>query len=104
MNLCVMATFDKKARVFALPFFAAHTDVAVRMFKEAANTADHQVCKHPEDFSLYYLGTFDDSTGFFNLTASPTPVVEAIQLKRGAQPEVPVTPHPEEPVQTYERN
>lgn len=79
----VMAAYDKKAKAYALPFFSPQVAVAVRQFGEAANTPDHQVCKHPEDFSLFLLGTFNDENGHFNLTAQPTHVAEAINLKKG---------------------
>lgn len=84
MKLCVMAAFDKKARAFSQPFFVTHQDVAVRNFKTAANTPDHQVCQHPEDFALFCFGSWDDETGLFNLTAIPTHVAEAINLKKGS--------------------
>lgn len=82
MKMSMMAVFDKKARAFAQPFFVSHTDVAVRQFKQAANTPTHQVHEHSEDFALFYFGTFDDADGKLELTATPTHVVEAIQLKR----------------------
>lgn len=81
---------DKKARAYAQPFFVTHTDLAVRTFKQAANTPGHQVNAHAEDFSLFYLGTYDDETAYFNLTATPTPLVEALQLKQTLL--TPVTP------------
>lgn len=87
-QVCVM--LDKKARAYAQPFFVTHTDLAVRTFKQAANTPGHQVNAHAEDFSLFYLGTYDDETAYFNLTATPTPLVEALQLKQTLL--TPVTP------------
>lgn len=88
MKLQVMAAYDKKAKAFANPWFAPQVAVAVRSFADAANTPDHQVCKHPEDFSLYLLGTFDDEFGTFNLTSTPTVVAEAINLKKGVTADV----------------
>lgn len=78
----VMAAFDKKAKAYLPPFYAPKVAVAVRTFAEAANTPDHQVCKHAEDFALFLLGTWDDETGLFQLTATPTHVAEALQLKK----------------------
>lgn len=79
----VMAAFDKKARTYLTPFFVAHTDVGVRALANSVNSnADAAVCKNPEDFSLWLLGTFDDDTGHFNLTASPVHVCEALALKQ----------------------
>lgn len=84
MILQVIAAFDKKARAFMQPFYAAHVDVAIRSFGQAANTAEHQVHNHPEDFALYYLGTFNDENAQFTLAAQPQHLAEAIQLKKGA--------------------
>ena len=38
---------------------------------------DNQLYKHPDDFQLYYLGTFDDNTGGFDLLASPKMIARA---------------------------
>lgn len=82
MIMHVMAAFDKKAKVFLPPYYSPKVAVAVRSFAEAANTPDHQVCKYAEDFSLHLLGTWDDETGLFQLTAAPTHVAEALALKK----------------------
>lgn len=82
MHLHVLAAYDKKAKAFLTPFFVPTVAVGVRSFTEAANNPQQQVCKFPEDFSLFLLGTFSDEDGHFNLTAQPTHVAEAINLKR----------------------
>lgn len=82
MLLYVMAAFDKKAAAFMQPFYASRPEVGLRSFQEAANIEDHQVCKHPEDFSLFQLGTWDDNTGLFQLYPTPKHVAEAINLKK----------------------
>lgn len=78
----VMAAFDKKARAFMTPFFSAHVDVAIRSFKQAATTPDHQVSQHPEDFSLYHLGTYNDENAVFTLLATPAHVAEALSFQK----------------------
>lgn len=83
MKLCVMACYDKKAKAFSNPFYVTHQELAVRTFKQAANTPEHSVCLYPEDHALFYFGTFDDENGLFNLCSIPTHVVEAINLKKG---------------------
>lgn len=82
MILQVLSAFDKKARSFLQPFYASHMDVGVRSFKEAANTPEHQVCKHAQDFALYRLGQWDDESGKFELFPQPVHLAEALALKK----------------------
>lgn len=89
MILHVMSLFDKKARAFNRPFFVAHVDLGVRSLagevnQQASATPPSELARFPEDFALYTLGTFDDGTGHFQLTATPTIVCEAVALKKGA--------------------
>jgi hypothetical protein len=35
----------------------------LRAFTDIATDADHQIGKHPEDYSLYRLGTWNDNKG-----------------------------------------
>lgn len=66
-----MAAFDQKARVYLTPFYVTHIAVGVRAFSDAAKLPDHQVCKHPEDFTLYHLGSFNDETADYSPFAHP---------------------------------
>lgn len=36
---------------------------AVRMFMDEATNKESRINKHPNDFALYKLGTYDDQTG-----------------------------------------
>lgn len=57
------AVYDSKACAFLAPFFAAANGLAIRMFSDAANDPSTTLHKHPSDFNLYQIGTFDDSKG-----------------------------------------
>lgn len=85
MILQVMVAFDKKARAYLTPFYTSHPEVALRSFRQAANTPGHQICEHPEDFSLFHLGTFSDDNAAFVLNQNPVHVAEAINLKKGIE-------------------
>lgn len=88
MILQVVALFDVKARAFAAPFVSTHLAIAARAFAEAANTPENQVCRHPEDFTLYHLGTFNDETGEFTLLPTRVNLGSAIDYKTGVPPYV----------------
>lgn len=72
MKLLVFAVHDRVVESFGSPFTAQTDAEAKRMFMGAASDPDTYLAKNPQDFSLYQVGTFNNSTG--ELTAV-TPVV-----------------------------
>jgi len=59
----VFAVRDSKAAAYALPFFLPRMEVALRSFRDAMKDPKHDMSRHPEDYSLWCLGEFDDNTG-----------------------------------------
>lgn len=66
MILNVYAIFDDKSKVFSRPFFCLNHGVAVRSFSQLANDKATEVGRHPADFSLHHIATFDDALGVFD--------------------------------------
>lgn len=62
MTLKIFSVLDTKADAFMPPFFFSTVGQAVRAFKELANDASSSPGRHPNDFRLYCIGTFDDAT------------------------------------------
>ncbi len=63
MNIEIFAVFDAAAARYIEPFTAPTVDFALRGFKEACNTDEHQFTKFPEDYTLWHIGTFDAELG-----------------------------------------
>lgn len=68
MKVNVYSVFDSKLAVFELPFFMGTDPAAIRGFTDAVNDSrpENPYLKwnrHPEDYSLYRVGEFDDSIG-----------------------------------------
>ena len=62
MNHLLFTIYDEKAEVFLPPFFVPTIGLATRAFQDAINSTDgHQFSKHPQDYTLFKLGYFDDS-------------------------------------------
>lgn len=59
----VYAIFDNAAAVYMRPFFCAQHQQAVRLFEDESLNAETPIAKHPHDYSLWHIGTYDDSTG-----------------------------------------
>lgn len=65
MILTIVAVKDRAADAFMRPFFVPTANMAIRSFMDEVNRegADNQMNAHPDDFDLYEIGIFDDSTG-----------------------------------------
>lgn len=59
----IYSVFDSKAAIFSPPFYMSNNAMAIRSFGEIVEDKNTMVARHPEDFSLYMLGAFDDETG-----------------------------------------
>lgn len=62
MRLFIYAVFDSASGVYDRPWVAQADAAAIRSFGDLAANADHMVGMHPEHFSLFRLGTYDDNT------------------------------------------
>jgi hypothetical protein len=65
MVLVIVAVKDRAADAFMRPFFVPTPAMAVRSFMDEVQreSADNQLFHHSDDFDLYEIGLFDDSTG-----------------------------------------
>lgn len=88
MKLQVMAAYDNKARVFLNPFYVSQVAVGVRAFAEAANTPGHQICSHPQDFTLFHLGSYNDDNAVFEFITPYGNLGLAAQYKTLGSPDV----------------
>lgn len=74
----VMAVRDVAISAFMQPFFVAHVGMAKRSFEDAVRGVSEQktdIARHPDDFDLYLLGTYDDAFATFDMLEHPDRVV-----------------------------
>lgn len=62
MKMKMYAVKDKKAEAYLQPMSTATDGVAIRMI-QGAMEQDNNLSKHPEDFSLWHIGYYDELTG-----------------------------------------
>lgn len=69
MKYTILSVRDKKASAYSQPFFAPTLMHGIRSFHDACSRPgdDNMMNKHPDDFELYALGTFDDFDGRFEV-------------------------------------
>lgn len=71
MNNLVFSVYDSAAGLFLQPFVAQTIEVAIREFRAACNTPQHQFAKYPEDYTLFHVGEFNAETGLLTPLTAP---------------------------------
>lgn len=85
MVLKMFTIRDQKSELFHKPFFKTTHGEAERDFTQACNDPQSTIHKFPEDFDLYYLGTYDDNAGSFKPVKTPEHVTKAINCVKTQQ-------------------
>lgn len=89
MQMLGYTVYDNKALVYGVPFYAPTDGSAVRSFQELANDANTTVGRHPSDFSLFCVCTYDDQNGATTPVQPLRHVVDASALLV-LQPRLPI--------------
>ena len=66
MKLSIYTIHDVKAQNYGKPFYAFNDDVARRSFEQEVNNPESTLNRAPEDYTLFCIGSFDDSTGLID--------------------------------------
>lgn len=64
MKFVMCSVLDLVGQQYGRPFFAVSSGSAIRGFTDEVNTvSESTLYKHPDDFQLFEVGSFEDSTG-----------------------------------------
>lgn len=66
MKLMVFSIFDSKAKAYNTPFFMPQRGQAMRSFGDLVCDEKSAISVHPEDYSLFQVGLYDDENGMFD--------------------------------------
>lgn len=78
MIMQVYSIFDVAAGAYARPFFVQTDGQAMRAFGDLVKDTSNDVGKHPEDYTLFRIGSYNDSKG---LLSGETPEALATGLE-----------------------
>lgn len=84
MLLLVFSVYDSKAEAYLRPFFAETKGLALRSFRDAANSPEEQMYKHAEDYTLYWIGVFSQASGVLE-SRNPDSLGNALTFKESAK-------------------
>lgn len=76
----IYSVYDSKIEAYMPPLFLRSHGEAIRMFESAVLSVDHQFAKNPEDYCLFYLGTWDDIKALSEMLLTPQPLAKANEV------------------------
>ena len=79
MKTKMFTVYDVKANAYLPPFHMQSVGEAHRSFEDTCNTPDHPFNKHPTDYTLFEVGTFDDNNCKIEMLETPHPIALAIE-------------------------
>lgn len=86
-RLLLCSVFDAKAEAFMQPVFVQAKGQAIRSFSDAINDASTNFGKHPEDYTLFVVGEWDELDGTLYPAPAPECIVTGISLLTGDNPQ-----------------
>jgi len=81
MILGIYGIRDAKTEAFSQPMFFVTKGVAIRAFADECENTQSNLNKHPEDFALFHLGSYNDNTGEFVSLPQPVQIALAMDYK-----------------------
>jgi hypothetical protein len=80
-NVCCI--YDRVAQLYGIPNFVNTKGATIRAFADELNrpAENNQLHQHPDDFDLYYLGTFDDQECVWDMLPTPELLARGSNLK-----------------------
>lgn len=80
MVLFAYSIYDRKSLTYHTPFFQHADGAAVRMLSDLVADPNTSVGRHPGDYVLYRVGTYDDQKGELQGFAPLIHVIDASAL------------------------
>lgn len=78
MLLHYFSVYDTRAKAWDVPFLVPDTESIERAWQAHCNDPQTKMNKHPDDYCLYRLGSFDRKSGKIDVLSVP----ESIGLAR----------------------
>ncbi|QCQ84692.1 nonstructural protein [Blackfly microvirus SF02] len=92
MKLKIYSVLDSAVGAYLQPFFARSEGEAVRMLKLAVNDPASNFNKHAQDYTLAFLGSFDDETGDLE-NATRSNLLNLSSLQEAEKPDIDMMKH-----------
>lgn len=82
MKLFLGTIYDSAAESYSPPFTFVTKSKAIQYFSDMVNSDKGDLAAHPQDNTLFELGSYETSDSTFSLLPAPTRVICLIDLKK----------------------
>jgi len=82
MKQLLFVVYDSKAELYNFPFQMQTKGQAIRGFTDLANDVNTTIGQHPEDFTLFQIGEYEDTKGEFTILDAKQSIGTALEFKR----------------------
>lgn len=82
MLFSVFAIYDSGISTWMPPIFLRNKGEMLRAFVEAVNNPESKFYKHPSDYTLFEIGTWNDDKCEFSLLKTPVRLGVAIEFAK----------------------
>lgn len=80
------SVLDMVAQQYGRPFFTINEGSAIRGFTDEINNPESVLFRHPTDYQLFSLGSFDDESAQISQTGVPKLLISGSQCIQSADP------------------
>lgn len=63
MNTKIFSIYDEASQAYMMPFFSPQIASAIRAVVTQLKNPESMIAQHPQDYTLYEVGRFDDALG-----------------------------------------
>jgi len=84
MILKVYVIYDSKAEAYLPPFMMKNKGDCIRAISSHVNDPQHNFCKYAEDFTLFELGSWDDSNAQYTFLNTPHSLGVFLEFKKSS--------------------
>lgn len=86
----VFSLFDSAVEAYNVPMFLRSRGEAIRALQSAVNDPQSSICKWPDQYVLFEIGTYDDSNGVVTMHKAPQSLGAAVQYKDSPKADTPL--------------
>jgi len=72
--------YDSAAQIYNKPFYLINDQVAMRAAQDLIDDQNTDIARHPEQFSMFKIGIYDDETALFTILDTPINLVRFHEL------------------------
>ena len=80
MIMRLYSVFDIKPKIYYPPNACHNVGDALRFYNNMFQREGSNFNRYPEDYQVFELGAFDDSTGMIEMLQNPTMIIRADEL------------------------